>query len=249
MRTLRRYRGFTILELLVVIAVMVLLAGILITFYGQARRSQGRYRTMSNMRLIYNGLRQYQLDENGLPPFDPRAAEAFHTYQTGGALPLPGPATYYPWYGLWALVETRALESPIPLHDGEAKRVCVQSTGAADFATAGRMAPIEDAFFWCSYQTWDPQASQGTGAWMYLPYRGDSTTLGPVNYRRQGWPYPDGTGQSRWMPLDSTVLLWSRWHRDGKNPVTPVLFMNGSVQYKESFTQDASSPFIAENAP
>jgi hypothetical protein len=70
-----------------------------------------------------------------------------------------------------------------------------------------------------------------------------------VNYRRQAWPYADGTGQSRWMPLDSTVLLWSRWHREGKNPVTPVLYMNGSVQYKESFTQDTNSAFIAESAP
>lgn len=245
----RRESGFTILELLVVIAVMVLLAGILITFYGQARRSQGRYRTMSNMRLIYNGLRQYQLDENGLPPFDPRAAEAIYAHQASGAAWPPGPQPFYHWYGLWALVETRALESPVALHDPEAKRVCVQSQGATDFPSAGKMAPIEDAFFWCSYQTWDPEASQGAGAWMYLPYRGDSTTLGPVNYRRQAWPYADGTGQSRWMPLDSTVLLWSRWHREGKNPVTPVLYMNGSVQYKESFTQDTDSAFIAESAP
>ncbi len=245
----RSIRGFTILELLVVVGIMVLLAAILITFWGKTRQSQARYQTMSNMRLISNGLRQYQLDENGLPPFDPRTAEALYLHQTAAAPwpPAGPPEPWHQWFGLWALIETGALESPAALHDPSARRVSVESLGAGEFASSGKQMPVSEAFFYCSFQTWDPEASNGTGAWMYLPHRGVGP--GTLEHRRQLWPYPNGSGQSRWMPLDSTVVLWSRWHRASQDPVTPVLFMDGSIRYMESFTSDPNSPFIAEDAP
>lgn len=237
-------RGFTLLELLVVIGIIVLLMGIILTFFSSVRKSQKRYDTMSNMRLIGNALRQYQLDERGFPPFDPSLAVAAYNRQVYGTpWPPPPPGGY--WTGLWALVQTGTLGKVSALHDPGALRYAVwDGATVREAMSPAKRAPLEDAFNYCTYQTFDPE----TGYWMYQPWRGDQGSLG-LDYRRQLWPYPDGSGQSRWMPADSTVVLWSRSYRGGSDGVTLVMYLDGSVHMKRSFLTDPAPPFIPMQAP
>lgn len=237
-------RGFTILELLVVIGIIVLLCAIVLSFYGNARDSQKRWQSSSNLRILTTALKQYQLDEGGLPPFDPAVAAMFYDHRVNGtALPAPPPGGWPT--GLWALLETGALSNPTALHDPNATEVCVLVGGVEQTLKSGTATePIEEAFFYCSYQTYDPEVDE----WMYLPHRGDEGALGVVNYKRQLWPFADGSGQRRWMPADSTVVLWSVWHRKGANGVTPVLYWDGNVQNKRSFLTDSDPAFIDYDA-
>ena len=51
------------------------------------------------------------------------------------------------------------------------------------------------------------------------------------------------------MPADSTVVLWSRWHRHGDEDITPVLYYDGTTQKKRSFLTDPTPPVISYDAP
>jgi prepilin-type N-terminal cleavage/methylation domain-containing protein len=241
-------RGFTLLELLVVIGIIALLAGIVLTVYARASQSQRRFRSLSNMRLIHQGLQQYQLDERGLPPFSPQLAYDIYEYQVNGT-PIPSPPGRVDrhWYGLWALVETGALESASVLNDPVARRVTVSDGGTAYELNANATEGlIEDSFFYCTYQSFDP----AVGLWMYQPNRGITPAdPDPLKYRRQMWPYPDGAGQPRWMPSPSTVVLWSPYYRDKSDPaVTPVLYWDGTVHLKRTFYDPESGTAHADPA-
>jgi len=235
-------KGFTILELLVVIGIIVLLCGIVFSFFANARNSQKRWQASSNMRMIQTALKQYQLDEGGLPPFDPAVALMYYNYRVNGT-PLPPPPPGGWWTGLWALVETGALSSPAALHDPNATYVYVwDGSNALKIRSGTATEPMAEGFFYCSYQTYDPEV----GEWMYMPYRVDEPD--PL-HRRQLWPLADGAGQRRWMPSDSTVVLWSIWHRTGSDDITPVLYWNGDVHNKRSFLTDPNPAFISYDAP
>lgn len=61
--------GFTLIELLTVIAIIAILAAILFPVFAQAREAARRGTTMSNMRQIYQGVTQYELDNRHYPEF------------------------------------------------------------------------------------------------------------------------------------------------------------------------------------
>jgi prepilin-type N-terminal cleavage/methylation domain-containing protein len=67
--TLAHRRGFTLIELLVVIAIIAILAAILFPVFATARESARRGTTISNMRQIYQGVTQYELDNRHYPEF------------------------------------------------------------------------------------------------------------------------------------------------------------------------------------
>jgi prepilin-type N-terminal cleavage/methylation domain-containing protein len=265
-----RRRGFTVLELLVVMGIIALLAAIVLAFFGQASRSQRRYRAITNMRIVYSTLRQYQLEEGGLPPFSPALARDIYLYkvakqsdpsltpETFPLLSAPRPDRY--WYGLWALVTTGALASRGPLHDPSTRYMWVDNGGTTEqVSSTSGSGRIEDDFFWCTLQTFDPDK----GLWSYLPSRDWTANPNPaeaaLNYRRQLWPDTDGdplmpgippftpadgSGQVRWMPAESTVVCWNPYYRTGQDPVTLVLYWDGTVQLKRTFVADPDPGFI-----
>ena len=69
LRGSRPEAGFTLIELLVVIAIIAILAAILFPVFGTAREAARRGTTISNMRQLYQGVSQYELDNRHYPEF------------------------------------------------------------------------------------------------------------------------------------------------------------------------------------
>src|SRR5579864_6739269 len=65
----RRRSGFTLLELLLVIAIIVLLASILLPVVSKARESARRTACMNNLRQISQAVLAYVSDNDGAFPF------------------------------------------------------------------------------------------------------------------------------------------------------------------------------------
>jgi len=64
-----RRTGFTLVELLTVIAIIAVLAAIIFPAFAMARESARRGATISNMQKLYSAVRQYQLDNQAYPEY------------------------------------------------------------------------------------------------------------------------------------------------------------------------------------
>src|SRR5262249_11966131 len=65
--------GFSLVEFLVVIAILVILAGIFVPYFAHVRESDHRVRCADNLRAIMQGLRQYSMLKNS-------HGKAIHSY-------------------------------------------------------------------------------------------------------------------------------------------------------------------------
>jgi len=65
---IRKNSGFTLMEILTVIAIMVVLAGILTPALNSARKQAKRAQCISNLKQIYIALQSYAMDNNGAFP-------------------------------------------------------------------------------------------------------------------------------------------------------------------------------------
>ena len=64
-----RAAGFTLVELLTVIAIIAVLAAIIFPAFSAARESARRGATISQMQKLYSAVRQYQLDNQAYPEY------------------------------------------------------------------------------------------------------------------------------------------------------------------------------------
>ena len=94
------YSGFTLVELLVVIATMAVLMGVLIPALASVRTSARKITCLSNLRQIGIAVHSYAHDNQGNIPFGPKAPPFLH------------PANFYP--------STGAVTSLISLRGGDA---------------------------------------------------------------------------------------------------------------------------------
>lgn len=68
-RSLRLNSGFTLVELLTVIAIIAILTAIILPVFGLVRENTRRAASISNMQQTYAGLKQYELDNRRYPDF------------------------------------------------------------------------------------------------------------------------------------------------------------------------------------
>jgi prepilin-type N-terminal cleavage/methylation domain-containing protein len=78
----RRFRAFTLIELLVVIAIIAILAAILFPVFARARENARRASCMSNLKQMGLGIMQYTQD------YDERMPPTYSYYGVGGTAPL-----------------------------------------------------------------------------------------------------------------------------------------------------------------
>jgi prepilin-type N-terminal cleavage/methylation domain-containing protein len=265
-----RERGFTLIELMVVILIMALVAGITLSAVQSMQKDQDRFRCLNNLRMIHNAMRMYNLDELGYPPFAVAEAQQHITetpvLSAAGNRNVPmwdtdgdgtGDAVAFPT-GMWILSELGYLDSPARLNCPAAFDVFAYDGTAAvqllDFgATATELRGYRSwwqSWYYCSYQNYDPDVD----SWQYDPLR-DNTVIAGRDGRRQLWNAAAGAtlasgndvtnGLQRYTPGPDTIITWCPHHRQvgegGRLENTMILFANGSVEMKHRFVDWADA--------
>lgn len=239
-------RGFTLIELMVVLAIVAVVSAITLGAFNSLSDTNQRTGCQANMAQLYQGLRQYMADNNGQPPFYDPSRPAFNA-----ADPASGRGI-----GLWALwtfpdkdnfdklakvgerPNATYLRSPKVLHcpsDSEA-------LNAANVLHSDLYANADKSEYnmdYLSYQGQDvltppayvfpatPPAFDPDKA-LYLPSR--TTTVADANFKRQlVQKTAAGAEPISRPPTDDTVVTWCQYHRLTRD-YDNVLFFDGSVQ-------------------
>jgi prepilin-type N-terminal cleavage/methylation domain-containing protein len=247
----RRRSGFTLIELMVVLAIAGVVTSITIGGYREMTDGNKRTTCQTNLRQIYQGLRLYANDQNGLyPPYDPRT-----TPQKG--------------IGLWALYAypkdppfthemvdvgnkpvARYIRNPKVFHC-PADNQDTANNLYADI-TKTRLNPD-----YLSYQLIDDNdtAEDTDDIPTYLPGRIETPAAPYEAWKRQllvGLPdgtlekdinkdpikdgFPDHVPGA--LPQDDTIVTWCLHHRNVRDRDN-VLFYDGSVQLLPREQDDA----------
>lgn len=106
-RFTRHQQAFTLVELLVVVAILIILAAIATSNMRQATERALKASDASNLRTVATGLQGYYVDYGTLPPAD-REAGPFMSHTREFRSPGNGPAAGGSWDGVpWMLVELK----------------------------------------------------------------------------------------------------------------------------------------------
>ncbi len=231
--------AFTLVELMVVLAVVALLSAITLGVVSSLREGGKRGTCQTNLNQIYGAMRLYAQDFDGQFPY-------YNPSDGPTSPPPPGPSLPHDGMGLWALYayspgasngdcnnfptskgdplidaplagyikSPRALHCPnddfVPVPDA-ADTCNTMPTGSAQL----NVAPNGDGLqhlnpFFLSYQTYRP-AGAVMATTPYSLFRGDGTTV-----KRQ-LRYYTGSGATLSLPdrraADDTVVTWCRFHR------------------------------------
>jgi prepilin-type N-terminal cleavage/methylation domain-containing protein len=92
-RTSRIVRGFTLIELMVVLAIMAIVLSITVGAFKSLSDNNQRTACQANLVQVYQGLRLYMADENGQPPaYDPKATAGNRNIGLWNLWTYPDPA-------------------------------------------------------------------------------------------------------------------------------------------------------------
>ncbi|MGV3719462.1 MAG: type II secretion system protein [Actinomycetota bacterium] len=221
-------RGFTLVELLAVIAIIALLSAILFPVMATVRKNARQGNCMSNMHSIIQAEKMYKDDWRVYP-------DALYGIDYGG-----GAGTrLYPDYVKDEKV-FNCLESPAKLNRRSVVSVVDQMTGmpAVGVDPATGVVAQYGMFEFSSYD------------FQYRPNR-DTSGLREVHYRRKWTVATAGiTDDARQLvykePPDNTVVTWCLYHSDmnaagapAKGSMALVAFLSGRVQKLPAEKMDA----------
>jgi len=245
----RRSRaGFSLVEILVVLVIASILAAVTLGGYSAMRASNSRTSCQANMAQIYQAIRLYATDYDGMAPY-------YNPDPTNQSIIGQGKGL-----GLWALY-TYASDSDFTLPAGaDIKPEKRYLTNAKLFHCPSDIADNDEQMFsdsansvynpnYLSYQTSDtgcPDPSDnacsssdgnyGTAQFTYNPVRSVPTNISALDqdWQRQLLHYYKDAGNVVSVerpPTDDTVILWCPFHRGhGSVSTDNVLFWDGTLQ-------------------
>ncbi len=218
----QRHGAFTLVELMVVVAIAAIVSGLTLGGYRSVADGNERVSCQTNLTQIYSAIQLYSKDYDGYYPYHDPGATLDGT--TG--------------LGLWALYALRSeasADQPAPLgeqfggsdHDkpfglyARNRKIlhCPADADNSDFLDAA--GAISNSYL--SYQVQD-----GT-EWTYQPWRGVAD--GQWNTKRQLLLFQTSPSLKlrRIHPVEDAVITWCPWHR-GRRDMDNVLFASGTVR-------------------
>jgi prepilin-type N-terminal cleavage/methylation domain-containing protein len=246
----RNRNGFTLIEVLTVIAIIAILAAIIFPVMSSARKNARRTECISNMSQIFTAVKQFQLDEHRYPDF---IAGPVQWDSSGNVIPVEksggivnGRATsLYPEY----IKSISGLKCPLSTLNGDGRQYTTSDVvddpmfaylGSVGVTTGLRATGPGGGspFSLYAYSSYDWQKPQNTGA---------ANPTGEVHYST-AWSSdltdPEVQRQMRWrVPPEDSVVTWCSFHRDvdpdgvpKRGSVDPVLFLDGHVKMLQSGT-------------
>jgi type II secretory pathway pseudopilin PulG len=226
-------RGFTVVELLVVIGIVAVLTGLLMPVLSHARAASGRVRCMSNLRQIGCGLIEYTERANDcLPRFNATANQ--QTAEWGEAMAL---TTRFGsrFDGLGLLLETLDITDPrlfyCPCHHGDHPYDRYASRLESRDIAASGTGPIYGNYHYRTHM--DPAATSPIGT--SLKGRNLSSIVLVVDGMRTRRDFNHVTGTNR-LKGDGSV----DWHLDHGNTIYKSLpFESVSSFMGNTIFQDA----------
>ncbi|NLC57895.1 MAG: DUF1559 domain-containing protein [Armatimonadetes bacterium] len=207
----RSQTGFTMIELLTVIAIMVILAAILLPVLGRVREQSRRTECMANLHQIATAIKLFKLDEREYPP-DLSERPIPGTERWFGPVDAQGrPAKSAPGYGL-ATLYPDYIQSLRTFNCPNNETDSLAAEGGQNPPVTQAEAQSATGISYNSYDGWDLALGQLRYDRLWRP-----TALGALDrhYRRQlYWRYPP----------EDTVVTWCIFHRDvDPNDPAPVL--------------------------
>ena len=242
MSFIRKKDGFTVLELLTVIAIIGVLAALIFPIAASARKKAKETQCINNMMQIYAAVKQFQLDERRYPEvlggmaadangvainlrsntgmLDGKAVSIFPEYLDGSTSILNCPSSDNNGSGIEFSSETPGVLDPL--------RRTIKNSAGEDVPVY--LYPYSSYDFqWCNGINY-PQDRPGETH--YSLVRLDMTQDGVLDDK-------DVTRQLRWKnPPADTVITWCSYHRGGKSVNDGmrdiVLFLDGHTTRVQS---------------
>jgi prepilin-type N-terminal cleavage/methylation domain-containing protein len=260
MHYLKKRCGFTIIEMLTVIAIIGVLAALIFPVVASARKKAREAQCIGNLHSIFLAVKQFQLDEHAYPDF---IAGPVQWDNGGNIVPLKDIngmvngqiVSLYPEY----IDEPRSLVCPMSSRNAEFREYTATGNTPQDivedpmFSILGSGSkPVNGLravgsgngpFYLYKYSSYDvqlpPDNAPNEFEAHYAPTRTNMDGVDPQSD-------PKYARQLRWkMPPADTVITWCSYHRDTRSggvleggSKDLVLFLDGHVQKVPSRVMD-----------